>query len=70
MEKQEKQCCEMMKYHSTFQCKTCKDKYECPDTIIDFNKEQNSYQIIIHDGGTSGIEIKYCPWCNTNLTEN
>lgn len=57
----------MMEYHSTFNCKQHADKYECPDTLIDYNKKSESFAIIIHDGGTSGIEIKFCPWCGTEL---
>lgn len=61
-------CCEMMQYHSTFKCEQHSDKYECPDTLIDYNEDSNYFTIMIHDGGTSGIEIKYCPWCGTQLT--
>jgi hypothetical protein len=60
-------CCEMMEYHSKHNCKQHKSKYDCPDTLIDFDENSNNYQIIIHDGGSSGIEIKFCPWCGRNL---
>ncbi|WP_081894204.1 DUF6980 family protein [Muricauda sp. MAR_2010_75] len=60
-------CCEMMKVFTTFNCDLHKDKYECPDTLIDHNTKSEYYSIIIHDGGTSGIEINFCPWCGTKL---
>ncbi len=41
-------------------------KYDNADIII--NKWGNgTYGIPIHDGGTSIIEIKHCPWCGTKL---
>ena len=60
-------CCEMMEIYTTFSCDLHEDKYECPDTLIDHNTESDDYSIIIHDGGTSGIEINFCPWCGTRL---
>jgi len=56
-----------MKQHSSFNCSQHIDKYECPDVLIDFRKKSNSYTIIIHDGGSSGIEIKFCQWCGAHL---
>jgi hypothetical protein len=41
-------------------------KYNNADVII--NKWGNgTYGIPIHDGGSSVIEITYCPWCGTKL---
>lgn len=64
-----KKCCEMMEYNSNFICEQHLNKYECPDTLIDYNEKSGSYSIIIHDGGESGIEIKYCPWCSQELNQ-
>ena len=60
-------CCEMMKSNIEFSCKTCKDEFECPDTLMVRNKKNNEIGIIIHDGGTSYIKINYCPWCGTKI---
>ena len=60
-------CCEMMKDNSEFTCTKCKDMFECPDTLIYHNSQEKEYGIIIHDGGTSFMEIQYCPWCGTEL---
>lgn len=60
-------CCEMMEAQSSFNCTIHKDKYECPDTLIDYNDKSKFYSIIIHDGGSSGITIKYCPWCGSKV---
>ena len=63
-------CCEMMKENSQFTCNKCTDEYDCPDTLIHFDKSNNEFGIIIHDGGTSFIEISYCPWCGINLNND
>ena len=63
-------CCEAMEYHSSFNCTIHEDKYDCPDTLIDFVEKRNRYSIIIHDGGTSGIEINFCPWCGKQLNHD
>ena len=62
-----KYCCETMKENSEFTCKTCKDAFECPDTLIYHDKKNNDVGIIIHDGGSSYIQINYCPWCGKEL---
>jgi len=40
---------------------------QCPDNIIFYSAKFNEYGINIHDGGSSFIEISYCPWCGTKL---
>ncbi len=57
----------MLEMNSKFTCETCKDEFECPDTLIYFEKEDNEFGIIIQDGGTSSIRINYCPWCGKKL---
>ena len=56
-----------MKYHLEHKCDVHKDDFDCPDKIIYSSKKENEFGIIIHDGGTSFIEIKYCPWCGKKI---
>ncbi|PHQ28145.1 DUF6980 family protein [Leeuwenhoekiella nanhaiensis] len=43
-------------------------KYGDVDVVI--NKwNDGTHGIPIHDGGTSIIEINFCPWCGQNLTD-
>ena len=51
-----------MKYHIEYKCDTHKYSFDCPDKIINYSEKQNIYGIIIHDGGSSFIEIEFCPW--------
>ncbi|MCM3721519.1 DUF6980 family protein [Solibacillus isronensis] len=60
-------CCEYMDYHANFNCDIHKNPYDCPDNIIIFYEKSNDYGIIIHDGGSSRIEINFCPWCGKKL---
>ena len=60
-------CCKKMKKYSSFQCEIHDDKYQCPETLIDYHESLEKFGLIIHDGGNSMIEISYCPWCGTKL---
>lgn len=41
--------------------------YDCPDALMIYSPEFDEYGIIIHDGGTSSILIKFCPFCGKKL---
>ncbi|MDQ0273681.1 DUF6980 family protein [Cytobacillus purgationiresistens] len=62
-----KHCCNDMTYHANFKCDIHKDLFECPDKLIFFHERDNDYGLIIHDGGSSSIEILFCPWCGKKL---
>lgn len=59
-------CCDKMKYFNTQNCKDHKNVHDCPDVLISKNNNE-SYGILIQDGGTSQIKILYCPWCGAHL---
>jgi hypothetical protein len=46
------------------------DKFDCPDNLITYVSYADEYGIIIHDGGSSYIQIGFCPWCGTKLPES
>ncbi|WP_430444133.1 DUF6980 family protein [Sphingorhabdus contaminans] len=58
-------CCEMMRSNVENICDMHPDRFDCPDCLIDYSED--SYGLIIHDGGHSVITISYCPWCATKL---
>jgi len=43
------------------------DRADCPDCLIEYWPKQQSYGILVHDGGSSMIKIQFCPWCGTEL---
>ncbi|MDM5360382.1 hypothetical protein QUF78_21240 [Peribacillus sp. ACCC06369] len=60
-------CCETMKDQVNIMCNVHADPFDCPDTLITYNDKFDEYGLIIQDGGSSSIEITYCPWCGTKL---
>lgn len=60
-------CCETMKGQVNIKCNVHADPFDCPDTLITYNDKFDEYGLIIHDGGSSSIEITYCPWCGSEL---
>ena len=59
-------CCEQMKLQMNYTCERHPDLNDCPDSLI-VRTETNTFALRIHDGGSSFLEIRYCPWCGTNL---
>lgn len=53
-------CCEDMEYHCGYECPADHNEWECPDIVM--RRFNDWYGIPIHDGGTSAIIVKYCPW--------
>ena len=56
-----------MEYHANFKCDIHENPFDCPDNIIVFSEKNRRYGLIIHDGGSSSIEINFCPWCGKKL---
>jgi hypothetical protein len=61
-----KYCCEDMRRNAEYKDET-KDEFDCPDNLITYGRVFDEYGIIIHDGGSSYIQIRFCPWCGTRL---
>ena len=58
-------CCDRMKDDLEHKCDQHPDPYNCADNLI--ARVRGGFGIIVHDGGSSVIEIKFCPWCGTEL---
>jgi len=61
-------CCEMMTEHVNHRCEDHSNSFDCPDNLILYSGRTKSYGIIVHDGGSSVIEIQFCPWCGIKLS--
>ncbi len=61
-------CCARMEQDLTQVCPQHPDRFDCADALI--HHDADSYGIIVHDGGSSYIEISYCPWCGASLALN
>lgn len=67
-----KQCCLEMKYHLIEYYKEkniliSNSEYVNYDSVVIYNKKGKEYGIPIHDGGSSYIRIRFCPWCGSKL---
>ena len=51
-------------------CDQCASRSACPDCLIDYIPKFREYVILVHDGGTSGVGISFCPWCGQALPES
>jgi hypothetical protein len=63
--KTDRVCCDRMGLQLNWHCDLHDTCWECPDALI--AQANESYGLIIHDGGTSVIAISHCPWCGTLL---
>jgi hypothetical protein len=51
-------------------CEQHANRFDCPDCVMHFRPTLRDYGLLIHDGGTSVLIIRYCPWCGTKLPDN
>lgn len=64
------QCCEQMQEQADRRCECHPRPEDCPDALIACSDiGQQPYGIWIHDGGSSFIAIKYCPWCGKKIRQ-
>nr|CAS02732.1 putative integron gene cassette protein [uncultured bacterium] len=59
--------CEQMNRQVEHSCPTCHGESPCPDRLVSFDDVFNEYGLVVHDGGTSSVEILFCPWCGSQL---
>jgi len=65
----QRHCCERMELDLNQRCDMHPDPFDCPDNLIYYSQEYNEYGILIHDGASSYIHIRYCPWCGGELPD-
>ena len=41
-----------------------------PDALIAYLPKFDEYGLVVHDGGSSMVQIQFCPWCGTRLPES
>lgn len=61
-------CCQDMREMVEYRCDEHPDPYDCADNVI-VKEESGYFGLPVHDGGTSHIVIRYCPWCGTRLPD-
>lgn len=61
-----KACCSAMRDQIEYSCLDHPDLSACPDSLVTY-WGSGGYVLRVHDGGSSGIAINYCPWCGSRL---
>lgn len=59
-------CCIDLAEHLDFQCHLHQDPLDCVDAVV-FRDGSGRIGLPIHDGGSSYIAIRHCPWCGSRL---
>lgn len=62
-----KYCCIDMAYRLIEDKKSKKEDIINYDSVITHFKKGKFFGIPIHDGGSSFIQINFCPWCGSKL---
>jgi hypothetical protein len=60
-------CCELMQRAIEHDCPDHPNSFDCADCLIHYSPKFREYGLIVHDGGSSTIEIRFCPWCGQAL---
>lgn len=63
-------CCERMSAQANMTCEKHPNPFECPDVLIHYSPKFDEYGLVIHDGGSSSIQIQFCPFCGNELPES
>jgi hypothetical protein len=52
-------CCDRIDSDLNYRCDKHPNRDDCPDAFVKVVQDF----LIVHDGGSSGVEINFCPWC-------
>jgi hypothetical protein len=66
----DRHCCEDMRREVERVCGQHADRFDCPDCVVLYQPTLREYGLIVHDGGSSSIVIRFCPWCGVRLPES
>ena len=58
-------CCQQMHDHLAATCADHPVRSDCPDALI--AQSGGIFGLIVHDGGSSTVTIRFCPWCGADL---
>jgi hypothetical protein len=62
-------CCGQMARQLQHTCEAHSDLRDCPDSLVIHYRTQANSGLRVHDGDSSFITIRHCPWCGTDLLE-
>ncbi len=56
-----------MRRELNHRCDQHPDPFDCADNLVHYSPKTKEYGLIIHDGGSSYLVIRFCPWCGAKL---
>lgn len=78
-----KYCCGAMEADLKRYCTQHPNRFDCPDALIRESSQeeadnraiadigvQGRFGLYVHDGGSSFVELRFCPWCGHDLMNN
>jgi hypothetical protein len=60
-------CCDAMSAQLNWACTDHAGASDCPEALVGLFGRVRRYGLYVHDGGSSSVEIHYCPWCGAKL---
>jgi hypothetical protein len=60
-------CCDDMRRQLELRCTAHADLSDGPDSLVVMLDNPTRFGIRVHDGGSSSLAIRYCPWCGKDL---
>jgi hypothetical protein len=63
-------CCERMSEELGRHAELGGGRFHSPDALVSYSPKFNEYGLIVHDGGSSFVQIHYCPWCGSKFSES
>jgi hypothetical protein len=60
-------CCNRLADAVQFDCEMHSNPFECPDALV-LRGSSGEYGLVVHDGGSSYVQISHCPWCGARLS--
>jgi len=60
-------CCDDMRRQLNRRCPDHPERATCPDALVGRFGRARSIGLYVHDGGSSYVTIRYCPWCGAPL---
>ena len=66
----DRHCCEEMRLQVELVCDQHPDPHDCPDALVGYSPRFREYGLYVHDGGSSWLGIRFCPWCGSRLPES
>lgn len=63
-------CCDAMRTELARHGGEGTSRPRSPDSLLEYVPKYDEYGIVVHDGGSSMVQIQFCPWCGARLPDS